>query len=219
MTLSPEQAARLIEVERAQIAHEIHDSVLPLLFAASASLSQLIEQSGGELGTEVTGRLAQANDWLVEAMQTGRRLLTEIYPPELHRTSWSSAAGDAIDRLLGDDAGRVEWQIDPTANEVSDDVAMAAYRIVVEAVRNAVAHGKAPQVVISGQRGGDVLTVMVHDNGSGFDPGQIPAERFGVRSMRGRAELVGGSLAIDTVLGGPTRIILTVPQPGEIQPK
>ena len=41
-----DQAARLIEAERAQIANEIHDGVLPLLFAASASLSGLIEHSG-----------------------------------------------------------------------------------------------------------------------------------------------------------------------------
>ena len=102
--------------------------------------------------------------------------------------------------------------MDPTVNDVSDPIAFAAYRIVVEAVRNAIAHGGASDVVISGSRDDHGLNIMIRDNGGGFDPSQIPESRFGVRSMIGRAELDGGRLTIDSKLGGPTRVTLVVPK-------
>lgn len=211
MKPSLDQAARLIEAERAQIGNEIHDSVLPLLFAASASLSGLMERSGQEFTPEVRQRLEQSVGWIGDAMQAARRLLTEIYPPELQRTAWSLAAADTVNRLLGELSSRVQWQLDPAVNHVSDPVAFAAYRIVVEAIRNAVGHGSASEVVVTGEPHEDGLQVTVRDNGRGFDPQQIPAERFGVRAMIGRAELVGGSLRIDSAIGGPTTVTLTVP--------
>jgi signal transduction histidine kinase len=209
---SSNQAARLIEAERAQIAHEIHDSVLPLLFAASASLSNLIDRYGQDFRPEILERLQQVDQWVDEAMQTGRRLMTEIYPPELQSTVWSLAARDAIQRLLGDAARCVRWQLDPEVNKVADPIAFAAYRIVVEAVRNAIAHGKASEVVVSGECRDRQLQVRIRDDGSGFDPDQLPPERFGVRSMVTRAKLVGGSLQIDSANGGPTSVQLTVPE-------
>ena len=210
MNESLDQAARVIEAERAQIGHEIHDGLLPLLFASSASLSGLIDHFGGDLPPDVRKRLEQALAWIEDAMQAGRRLLTEIYPPELQRTSWSLAAVDAVERLLGQSSERVNWQLEPSVHEVSEPVALAAYRIVVEAIRNAVGHGEASEVVVSGMQDDNELRVTVSDNGCGFDPDQIPAERFGVRAMRGRARLVGGNLRIESVSGGPTRVTFTL---------
>ena len=89
---------------------------------------------------------------------------------------------------------------------------MAAYRIVVEAIRNAVGHGKATEVVVTGEQDDEGLRVTVSDNGGGFDPDQVPADRFGVRSMIGRAELAGGTLRIDSARGGPTIVNFKLPK-------
>lgn len=200
----------MIEAERAQIAHEIHDSVLPLLFAASASLSGLVEGSRDDLSPELRQRLEQTLGWIGDAMQVGRRMLTEIYPPELQNTTWTLAAIDTVNRLLGDLSKRVRWDLDVEVNHVVDPIALAAYRIVVESIRNALGHGGATEVVVTGKHDDREFQVMVRDNGSGFDPSQIPAERFGIRSMIGRAELVGGTLQIDTAAGGPTSVTFTI---------
>ncbi len=199
-------AARLIEAERAQVAHEIHDGVLPLLFGASASLTSLLENSGDELTQPVRERIEQTKVWIDEAMQRGRQILTETYPPELKRTAWTIAAIDTVNRLLGELAVRVKWQLGDELHQLPDAVAGAAYRIVVEAVRNAIRHGNASEVVVAGTRHGDRLRVTVRDNGKGFDPANIPEGHFGIRSMRGRAELVGGDLTIDSETGGPTEV-------------
>jgi len=89
-------------------------------------------------------------------------------------------------------------------------VEAAAFRIVQEAVGNAVRHASAPAISIAMRRGVDAVSVAVRDSGVGF------AERFGGRglgldSMRERARLVGGRLAIVTAPGAGTVVEAWLP--------
>ena len=144
-------------------------------------------------------------------MQVGRRMLTEIYPPELQQHDL-----DAGCRRYCQSIARGSFEAGPLAISMSKSTMssirspLAAYRIVVESIRNALGHGGATEVVVTGKHDDREFQVMVRDNGSGFDPSQIPAERFGVRSMIGSAELVGGTLQIDIAVGGPTSVTFTI---------
>lgn len=198
-----DQATRQLEVERAQIGHEIHDGLLPLIFAASSAVSSVIDQAESD---DARQRLQQASDWLADAMQFGRRLLTEVYPPELAGTTWTAAASDALQRLIDPGTTTIDWQIDDEASDVAATDAAAAYRIVVEAVRNAIRHGQATEVKVSARCHQAGLQVVIQDNGGGFLPAEIPDDRYGIRSMKGRAALVGGRLAIESKPGGPTTV-------------
>lgn len=222
-----DQAARVIEVERAQIGHEIHDALLPLIFAASASVGAMIDQAaesdvdGSADHSRQHERLRQVADWLDQAMQTGRRLLIEVYPPELSEANWTHVAADAVERLLGPSSSAVTWDVDPDVNAIDPHLALTAYRVVVEAIRNAVRHGRANRVVVSAHRTDAVSVgassedprwlVEVSDDGVGFDPQLVPDDRFGIRSMTGRTQLVGGELSIESQPGGPTRVRVQLP--------
>jgi signal transduction histidine kinase len=206
---SLEQATRLIDLERAQVGHEIHDALLPLIFAASASVSSLAADQSIARSDDVRDKLRQIATWLDEAMQTGRRLLTQVDPPELVDQIWTTVAKDTLERLFGETSSLIRWQIDSDVDETSAPVAIAAYRIVVEAVRNAIRHGKASEVTIVGQKVDRSLRVVIRDNGCGFDPSQVAQDRFGIRAMIGRAELVGGTIVIDSAVGGPTTVTFT----------
>ncbi len=201
-----DQATRLIEVERAQIGHEIHDGLLPLLFAASATVASVIDHASATMSDDQREKLDQTAGWLHDAMQTGRRLLTQVYPPELTGTLWTKAAEDALKRLFAGSEAHIRWQVDPSVNDASAAIAFAAYRIVIEAVRNAVGHGKATEVVIGGEKENGKVRITIEDNGGGFDPSQVGADRFGIRAMMGRAQLVHGSLVVDSTPGGPTTV-------------
>lgn len=209
LDISLEQATRLIELERAQVGHEIHNALLPLIFAASASVSSLTADDSTTTSDDARDKLRQVATWLADAMQTGRRLLTQVYSPDLVGQIWTRAAEDTLERLFGDTSSLIRWQVDDDVNETSPPVAIAAYRIVVEAVRNAIRHGKATEVTIVGEKVDRGFRVLVRDNGCGFDPSQVPQDRFGVRAMMGRAELVGGSVVIDSAPGGPTTVTFT----------
>lgn len=201
-----DQTTRLIEAERAKIGHEIHDGLLPLIFAASSAVSSVSDQVESD---DTRQRLEQATEWLREALQFGRRLLTEIYPAELAGTEWTAAAADTLERLFDNSDAQIQWQVDPQVNETSPAVAATAYRIVIEAVRNAIGHGKASRVTIAAQPHSGGIEVVIDDNGGGFDPSQVASDRFGIRSMTGRAQLVGGSLSIESHPGGPTKVVFS----------
>lgn len=212
-------AAELVELERAQLGNELHDGVIPLLFVASSKVTNLRDKlaSSGqqaqspEAPTDLRPALEQLAQWLDEAMQASRRLLTEIYPPDLEQRAWQSSVVEALDRLFPQWSDRIHWDLDAAVNEISPSIAAAIYRIVMEAIRNACQHGEATEVVVSGRRLGRNVEVAISDNGTGFDVSQVPNNHFGVRAMRCRAELIAGQLRIESKVGGPTEVVLTVP--------
>lgn len=204
-----DQAEDFVELERARIGHEIHDSLLPLIFAASGGVQAAINQLPADAAVSKQN-LTQSLQWLNDAMQTGRQLLTEIYPPELTGSLWVRAAQDAINRLFDQSNLQVNWNVDKAAEEISTKVAIAAYRIVVEAVRNAIRHGQASKIDVDASRRRRTMHVVIRDNGHGFNPSEVPNDRFGLRAMTGRAIMVGGSLKVESEPGGPTTVSFTV---------
>ncbi|MFK8112236.1 MAG: sensor histidine kinase [Rubripirellula sp.] len=195
-------------MERSTVCHEIHDALLPLIFAASASVSALAASSSDDEVVSVSKqRLLQVSQWLDDALQTGRLLLTAAYPPELTGTLWSRVAIDTVQRLASEtETSPVQWNLDAQVDDVSKPIALAAYRIVVEAVRNAERHGDAQEIIVGGELVDRQLRITVDDNGKGFDPTAISDDRYGVRSMIARAELVGGKLEVESKLGSGTKI-------------
>src|SRR5262249_6028209 len=86
----------------------------------------------------------------------------------------------------------------------------ALYRIVQESLTNIVKHARATRVsVLVARREGEVV-VVIEDDGAGFDP-ERPADGIGLLGMRERAELVEGTLTIESREGGGTTIIAEVP--------
>ncbi|WP_233903449.1 sensor histidine kinase [Stieleria maiorica] len=207
-------AAQIIDLERAQIGHDLHDLLIPLIFAASANLQAALRSSGENpfSAEDVPGlleRIAKSDDWLQQALALSRNLLTQIYPPELSNLSWLAAAKDTAARIGGDDC-EITWTIDP-ASPVCDpnwdrDLATTAYRVMIEALRNAIRHGNAKSILITCTP--DQMEIV--DDGAGFAPESIDPSRFGIRSMKGRAMLVGKTVAIRSAPGGPTTVTMTL---------
>ncbi|WP_436715253.1 ATP-binding protein [Roseiconus lacunae] len=207
-------ASELLDLERSQIAHDLHDLLLPLIFGASATVQSLAAKADSAnadsdvvLSDSARQQLGQVNDWLREALSLGRNLLTEIYPPELESLPWLMAARDTVAKICG--ANRdVTWQVSegtPLADpDLDRSVATSAYRILVEAVRNAVRHGEASAITIKC----DDARMVVQDHGKGFDPESVPTGHFGIRAMKGRAALVGNRVVVDSSVGGPTTVTL-----------
>lgn len=205
-------ATEIIEADRASLAHEIHDSLMPILFAASAGLSRLRSESDSATKevTESVARMKTVIGWIEDAQLVSRQILTGVHPPEFDGGHWIAPTRDTVERLFADDMAKFQWSIDRSVEDCDTSVAIVCYRIVVEAVRNAMRHAKANRIEIAAAQRDGVLVVTISDDGVGFDPAAIPKNHFGVRAMRGRAELIGGTLAIDSRIGGPTRVTLSV---------
>jgi signal transduction histidine kinase len=97
------------------------------------------------------------------------------------------------------------------------DTETAIYRIVQEALSNAVKHAGAQTVTLRVNQLPDRVQVAVEDNGRGFDPDDAQAG-FGLTGMRERALLAGGRLWVTSAEGGPTRVAAVLPLPARGQP-
>jgi signal transduction histidine kinase len=86
---------------------------------------------------------------------------------------------------------------------------MALYRVAQEGMTNIRRHANATQASIDVQCGRSSAHLVITDNGSGVPPG---AEGFGLRGMRERVELIGGSVALEANPGGGTRLAIVIPQ-------
>jgi signal transduction histidine kinase len=86
------------------------------------------------------------------------------------------------------------------------------FRIVQEALTNAVRHSRAAKVTVE-VANADGLDVTIQDDGQGFEPGarNVRGKRLGLTSMRDRASVLGGSLTIDSAPGRGSTVRLEVP--------
>ena len=203
-------AAQIIELERQQIGHDLHDLLLPLIFAANANLRSIVDPLTKADEPAVSdqaslARIRQSQEWLQQALSVGRSLLTHLYPPELDQLTWLAAAKDAARRICGEEFDLV-WKVgqdSPVCDPNWDrDVAATAYRILTEALRNAVRHGNAEAISVRC----DHDSLLIVDDGDGFDPASVDSSRFGIRSMKGRAKLVGKAVTLQSAPGGPTTV-------------
>jgi signal transduction histidine kinase len=94
--------------------------------------------------------------------------------------------------------------------EVPWKVSEAFARIAREAVTNASRHGQAQRVRIAVSNGNGIALV-VHDDGIGFDPVRCADKGYGLRTMRERAESLGGGMSIRSLPGRGTRVEVVLP--------
>ena len=92
-------------------------------------------------------------------------------------------------------------------------VEVAAYRIIAEALTNSARHARAGTAVVGLDRVDERLRIVVEDDGVGLEP--EPEAGTGMRSMRERAEELGGTLTHRTGRRGGTRVIVVLPCDGE----
>jgi signal transduction histidine kinase len=97
---------------------------------------------------------------------------------------------------------------------ISPAVETALYRIAQEALTNVVRHSHAHTVGILLERRKDRVILFVEDDGIGFDPESNGNGNLGLVGMRERAELLGGTLAIESIAGKGTTIKVEVPNAG-----
>jgi signal transduction histidine kinase len=91
------------------------------------------------------------------------------------------------------------------------DVETTAYRVVQEALTNAARHSGASTCSVVATRSEERMRIVVEDDGVGFDPTAIETGHLGLRGMTERAQLVGGTLMIESAVGDGATIVLEVP--------
>ncbi len=205
-------AGRLIsaqEDERRRVARELHDDLVQRVAAAAIDVG-LLEHQPPE---EQQRGLAELKRTLGALSVDVHNLSRRIHPAMLEERGLVGSIEAECRAFMERGGPPVDLQVPPTLDRTSKDVALAAYRIVQESLRNAAQHATtASEVAVSLRRDDVALTVEVSDNGAGFDR-QAPGWKagLGLASMEERVRLLGGRLEITSRSGVGTCIRATLP--------
>ncbi|HVB14776.1 MAG TPA: histidine kinase [Candidatus Dormibacteraeota bacterium] len=200
--------------ERNRIAREIHDTlaqgltgILVQLQAADAWMS--MDPHRAQAAVEQATELARSS------LHEARRSVWDLRPEGLERAGLAGAIREELSRLQERTGIRTGLkQKGMKGRPLQARLEVAAFRIIQEALANAVRHGRPTEVIVDIGRVGAELRVTIADNGQGFDPGgPLRPGGFGITSMRERAAMCGGRLDLISVRGGGTQVVLQVPYP------
>ena len=192
------------EAERIGIARDLHDEVGQLLTGALLQLNSIAERAPAH-----REELDEARQAVRRALDEVRRISSELRPEMLEQLGLVSALTELSTTFERVSGVRVERQLDPSLPKLAPETELAVYRIAQESLTNVARHAKASRVTIALEPGHDSVVLRVIDDGRGFDG--APEEHGGLRSMRERALLVEGALAIKDGAHGGVEIRLEVP--------
>ncbi|HEX5989844.1 MAG TPA: GAF domain-containing sensor histidine kinase [Solirubrobacterales bacterium] len=197
------------EKERERWARELHDDALQGLAAIRINLATAL-QSKDEGRTERIERAAeQTLERLEDQINELNRLINDLRPAALERLGLAGA----LEALAEETAARggidVEARVDLAA-EPGGDEERIVYRLVQEALTNAVKHAEAERVEVAVEGGDEEIRIVINDDGRGFDLAQATAGR-GLSGMRERIELFGGRIEVSSEPGEGTEIVASVP--------
>lgn len=218
--LASRRILAVTEEELSRIILDIHDGPVQYLFA---SLS-LLAQAKGQLATAhedceaLLPALNRATKLVEQTLKEIKSFLGTFRPPEFHRRSLDSIIESVVIQYEEWTGNTVHLDLQTPIEEVSLPVKIALYRIAQEALSNGHRHAgvKEQWVKLHSEHGNIVLEVI--DNGRGFDPpplegpkGTEREEHIGLRGMRDRVKLVGGTFRLVSQPGKGAAITVTVP--------
>jgi signal transduction histidine kinase len=203
-----QRAAALAERER--LARDLHDSVSQALYGVALG----VHSARSKLGPE-QGKVREQMDLILTLAKTGlaelRALIFELRPTALAEEGLNHALARHADTLRARYGMQVEVDLGAEP-DLPIPTKESLYRIAQEASHNAGKHARAKLAVIRLRGDDDLITLEVIDDGLGFDPSQPYPGHLGLRSMRERAALLGGTLEISSAAARGTRVCARVPR-------
>jgi PAS domain S-box-containing protein len=200
------------EEERRRIARELHDQLGQQLTALRLTLETLKAQSAER--TDLRTQVEMLEELALQLDRDVAFRVWELRPPEVdtlglqtalthYARSWSKHFGVPVHM-------HARWSSD---DRLPSEVETTMYRLAQEALNNIAKHARANRVDVVLERSGDSVSLIVEDDGAGFDPSNVksPGHGLGLVGMRERAALVGADLQIESTVGGGTTVIVRAP--------
>ena len=206
-------AARLLqaqETEHARIARELHDDISQRMVLLTIELESLRRAHHDEAPAEEAFSIAQG------IAKSLHELSHRLHPAKL-RLIGLVAALDHLRLDLSRAGIPIAFSHDHVPATLSPDLMLCLYRIVQEALQNAIKYSQATAIAVHLSGAGGALTLTVRDNGVGFDVDQAWSKGLGLSSMTERLDAVGGSLDLRSKPGAGTEITVTIP-PHAVRP-
>ncbi|HRV93881.1 MAG TPA: cache domain-containing protein [Anaerolineae bacterium] len=203
------------EEERKRIARDLHDDTVQTLIA----IGQRIELIKGfaDNPTEVRSRLSDLRTMVTTAITSVRQFSRDLRPLTLEDLGLAAAMQYLVNQLEQNDGIEVTLEIQGEVADIPNDMEIAIYRILQEALNNVRKHAHATKVSVLARFTPRQIRLSVRDNGRGFDvPDDITdftsSGNFGLMGLQERAQLFGGSIKIKSYPNQGTIMEMTIPR-------
>jgi len=203
------------EAERLRLARELHDDTIQSLIALKqrVQLARMPRKKGAPVPEleELEGLIEQT----IDDLRRTTRALRPIYLEDLGLV----AALDMLVHETGQSSGLpVDFNSSGTERRLPTEVELALYRMVQEALNNAVHHAQAQHITVRMEFNSQAVRLEITDDGKGFEIPKTPAEftpegHFGLLGLYERAELIGAHLKISSSPGKGTHLNIELPFP------
>ncbi len=196
----------LQEEERARLARELHDEIGQQMAAVQLIISGIKQQS--EPRREHILMLA---DKIKNIPAELRRICKGLRPAALDSLGLISAVNEMTNEFVSVYGINIDVKIEEFDDkDLKPEISINVYRIIQEAISNAVRHSGATVITIAMKRAGNKVLLIIADDGGGFDPSQNRSG-LGLDSMRERAALCGGTADVESEPGKGTEINVIIP--------
>ena len=198
------------EDERRRIARELHDEAGQALSALIVNL-EVAEQSQAPVPPE---QLARLRDIAEGTLAELRRMIYDLRPSILDDMGLAAAIRWYAKETVEPKGVPVTMHISGLGERLPSYIETAVFRIVQEALTNILKHAGATRATVEVAHGNGRMELVISDDGRGFDPSAVTTHReggMGLLGMRERAELLGGTLTIQSTPGAGTRLEAAIP--------
>jgi signal transduction histidine kinase len=195
------------EIERTRIARDLHDDIGQQVALLGMDLAQV---RGASDPVEINRLAAQANTRNMEIARSLRDLSHSLHPARL-RMFGLVATLEALCLEMSQSGIAIAFTHNNVPSKISADVMLCIFRVVQEALQNAIKYSRASEVTVRLAGSPSGLNLSVVDDGVGFEVEGTWSHGLGLVSMKERLEAIGGFLKIHSGPGCGTRVEAAVP--------
>ena len=191
--------------ERNRLARELHDTLAHTLSSVSVQLEAtkaLFDCDPSEAKKILDQTIVNTKNGLTET----RRTLVDLRSSELESYGLTQAIRNSGRSAAERGGFKINFHLEKGMDVLSDEIGHCLYRITQEALENTLRHANAENVSVNLLFDEDAIKLEVIDDGKGFDITEAKKEHLGIRGMKERVEMLGGTITFESISGHGTKV-------------
>lgn len=197
------------EKERLRIARDLHDGVAQTMTAAKMQLEHFMDSV--EEDNKINSSLQNAFDLIKDAANEVRAVSHSMVPNALLKSGLVAAVRDFVQRM-GTNKTHINLIIHGLNDRLNENVETVVFRVLQELVNNINKHAEATEITIQLVKEQQELSMMVEDNGKGFDIKTLGEKAgIGLKNIESRVEYLNGQVHFDSSIGNGTTVMIDIP--------
>ncbi|WP_369688240.1 sensor histidine kinase [Paraliobacillus sp. PM-2] len=199
------------EKERRRLSREIHDGPAQML-ANILLRSELVDKTFKELGrAEALKEMKSMRSLVRSSLYEVRRIIYDLRPMALDDLGLVPTIKKYVDNMADYNQMNIVFSSEGPSDRLPSKYEVALFRLIQEAVQNAVKHAEATTIHVKLEVKPMCVTTRIQDNGKGFDTDEKKKNSFGLIGMRERVEMLDGELSIQSKEEEGTKVQIRIP--------